>query len=93
VLIYEMLAGYPPFLDDDPLSTYKKILKGALAFPSHLSVTSRDLIRKLLQVGRGWGWGWGVGGVGGGGGASALLMQGGCTVKFSQACLMNSCGV
>lgn len=50
VLIYEMLAGYPPFLDDDPLSTYKKILKGALVFPAHLSVTSRDLIRKLLQV-------------------------------------------
>lgn len=117
VLIYEMMAGYPPFFDDDPLATYKKILKvgrppaaccrsasiphepgtclrdaawrvcgddyavqamhpgvlltmasvvrrsaapslaarppqGNLAFPAHFSVTARDLIRKLLQVGR-----------------------------------------
>lgn len=60
VLIYEMLAGYPPFLDDDPLSTYKKILKGVLTFPPHLSVTARDLIRKLLQVAGGWDrwWAW-----------------------------------
>ncbi|KAI3436823.1 hypothetical protein D9Q98_006233 [Chlorella vulgaris] len=50
VLIYEMLTGYPPFLDDDALATYKKILKGNLTFPPHLSVTARDLIRKLLQV-------------------------------------------
>lgn len=27
VLVYEMLAGYPPFADDDPMATYKKILK------------------------------------------------------------------
>lgn len=27
VLVYEMLAGYPPFYDEDPLGTYKKILK------------------------------------------------------------------
>ncbi|KAL4424995.1 hypothetical protein ABPG77_002880 [Micractinium sp. CCAP 211/92] len=50
VLIYEMMAGYPPFFDDDPLATYKKILKGNLTFPAHFSVTARDLIRKLLQV-------------------------------------------
>ena len=52
VLIYEMVAGYPPFLDDDPLNTYKKILKGAIAFPNHFSVTARDLVRKLLQARR-----------------------------------------
>ncbi|PSC72692.1 AGC kinase [Micractinium conductrix] len=38
VLIFEMMAGYPPFFDDDPLATYKKILKGAVTFPSHFSV-------------------------------------------------------
>ena len=78
----------PPFYDDDPLATYRKILKvrrlpegrhvcctlgtvaaaasaaagnwscphpvvpqGTVTFPSHFSVTARDLIRKLLQVG------------------------------------------
>ncbi|PRW56166.1 cAMP-dependent kinase catalytic subunit beta isoform X6 [Chlorella sorokiniana] len=50
VLVYEMMAGYPPFYDDDPLATYRKILKGTVTFPSHFSVTARDLIRKLLQV-------------------------------------------
>lgn len=49
VLVYEMLAGYPPFSDDDPLGTYKKILKGCPAFPPHMSVTARDLLRRLLQ--------------------------------------------
>ena len=53
VLVYEMLAGYPPFLDDDPMGTYKKILKGTLTFPASFSVTAKDLVRKLLQVG--WG--------------------------------------
>jgi serine/threonine protein kinase len=50
VLIFEMMAGFPPFYDDDPMATYKKILKGTLTFPAHFSVTARDLIRKLLQV-------------------------------------------
>ena len=50
VLVYEMCAGYPPFYDDDPLATYKKILKGGLTFPQHFSVTARDLVRKLLQA-------------------------------------------
>eukprot|EP00803_Ostreobium_quekettii_P004132 evm.model.scf_1618.4 EVM.evm.TU.scf_1618.4 scf_1618:25626-30433(+) len=49
VLIYEMLAGYPPFYDDDPMKTYKKILAGKLEFPSHLSAVAKDLIKKLLQ--------------------------------------------
>lgn len=25
VLIYEMLAGFPPFYADDPMTTYKKV--------------------------------------------------------------------
>ena len=50
VFLYEMMAGFPPFYDDDPTSTYKKILAGRFAFPSHFSSNARDLIRKLLQV-------------------------------------------
>lgn len=33
ILIYEMIVGYPPFLDDDPLGIYQKILSGKFVFP------------------------------------------------------------
>lgn len=50
ILIYEMLIGYPPFCDDDPLGTYHRILKGKITFPSNISPHAKDLIRKLLQI-------------------------------------------
>ena len=50
VLLYEVMAGFPPFYDEEVTNTYKKILNGRFSFPSHFSVTARDLIRKLLQV-------------------------------------------
>lgn len=28
ILIYEMLASYPPFYDEDPMKTYAKIMHG-----------------------------------------------------------------
>jgi protein kinase X len=31
ILIYEMLAGYPPFFDDNPFGIYEKILRKAVA--------------------------------------------------------------
>ncbi|CAM6089012.1 unnamed protein product [Calypogeia fissa] len=48
VLVFEMLAGYPPFYDDDPAQTYKKILAGRVNFPGHFSRSAKDLIRQLL---------------------------------------------
>jgi serine/threonine protein kinase len=48
VLIYEMLAGYPPFYADDRMQMYKIILAGKLVFPTSTSKESRDLISKLL---------------------------------------------
>ena len=50
VFVFEMVAGFPPFYDEDITSTYKKILGGKFNFPSHFSASCRDLIRKLLQV-------------------------------------------
>lgn len=53
VLIYEMLAGYPPFSTDDanPMETYKHILHGKPDYPSPpFSRKARDLISKLLQI-------------------------------------------
>jgi serine/threonine protein kinase len=48
ILIFEMLAGYPPFFDDHPFGIYEKILGGKIVFPNHMDLTARDLIKKLL---------------------------------------------
>jgi protein kinase X len=50
ILIYEMLAGYPPFFDETPFGIYQKIMAGRLEFPKHFSTEARDLIRKLLTA-------------------------------------------
>jgi len=52
VFIYEMIAGYPPFYEEDTAQTYQRILRGRFTFPSDFPVTVRDLVRKLLQVRR-----------------------------------------
>ena len=44
-----MLAGYPPFYDEDPIKTYGKIMSGTITFPMHFSKQAMDLIRKLLN--------------------------------------------
>ncbi|RKP20780.1 Pkinase-domain-containing protein [Rozella allomycis CSF55] len=48
VLIYEMLAGFPPFQDDDHFRLYEKILSGKVGFPSHFDPAAKDLLKKLL---------------------------------------------
>merc|ERR1719171_1125757 len=52
VLMFEMLAGYPPFYDENPFGIYQKILQGKLEFPRHFETHARDLIRKLLTADR-----------------------------------------
>ena len=47
-----MLAGYPPFYDENPFGIYQKILAGKLEFPRHFETHARDLIRKLLTADR-----------------------------------------
>lgn len=49
ILVYEMLASYPPFFDEDPMKTYAKIMHGNIAFPRHFSKASTNLIKKLLH--------------------------------------------
>jgi serine/threonine protein kinase len=49
IFIYEMLASYPPFYDEDPMKTYAKIMHGAVNYPSHFSKEAISLIKKLLQ--------------------------------------------
>ncbi len=49
IFIYEMLASYPPFYDEDPMKTYTKIMDGNVTYPSHLSSEAVSLIKKLLH--------------------------------------------
>jgi len=49
VFIYEMLASYPPFYDEDPMKTYAKIMHGSITFPSHFSKEAVSIVKKLLH--------------------------------------------
>jgi len=48
ILIYEMLAGYPPFYDDNPFGIYEKILCGKVDWPKHVEPAGKDLVKRLL---------------------------------------------
>eukprot|EP01069_Polyplicarium_translucidae_P001263 Polyplicarium_translucidae@DN1602_c0_g1_i1.p1 len=48
VLIYEMLVGYPPFFDDDPMGIYQKILSGKVVFPPFFDKHAKGLVKRLL---------------------------------------------
>ncbi|CAO3589605.1 unnamed protein product [Absidia cylindrospora] len=48
ILIFEMLAGHPPFFDDDHLKLYEKILAGRIKWPSYFDPSAKDLLRRLL---------------------------------------------
>lgn len=50
ILIYEMMAGFPPFYDETPFLIYEKILAGKLEFPPHFDGTLCDLLTELLQA-------------------------------------------
>lgn len=43
-----MLAGYPPFYDDNPLGIYHKIMDGYYEFPPHIEPKARDLVKSFL---------------------------------------------
>ncbi|CAG8604652.1 8198_t:CDS:2 [Funneliformis caledonium] len=48
VLIFEMLAGYPPFYDEDHMRLYEKILSGRIKYPSSFDPIAKDLLKRLL---------------------------------------------
>ncbi|KAI9263207.1 kinase-like domain-containing protein [Phascolomyces articulosus] len=48
ILIFEMLAGYPPFFDDNSFGIYEKILAGRVQFPAHFDMLAKDLLKRLL---------------------------------------------
>ncbi|KEP67544.1 UNVERIFIED_CONTAM: AGC kinase [Hammondia hammondi] len=48
ILIYEMILGYPPFFDDEPMGVYQKILGGRIAFPKFFDKNAKVLVKRLL---------------------------------------------
>ncbi|KAL7508588.1 hypothetical protein ACHAXN_005677, partial [Cyclotella atomus] len=48
ILIYEMLVGEPPFVDDDPLGIYQQILTGKVSFTRSYDKYAKSLTKKLL---------------------------------------------
>jgi len=50
VLIYEMLAAFPPFYEEDPMTTYTRIVEGRYNMPAHFSPAARAIIASLLEV-------------------------------------------
>lgn len=50
ILCFEMLAGYPPFYDENPFGIYQKILTGRIEFPRQFDARAKDFIRRLLTI-------------------------------------------
>ncbi len=48
IVLYAMLCGFLPFEDKDNEILFKKIRKCKLEFPHHISLISKDLIKKIL---------------------------------------------
>lgn len=48
ILMYEMLVGQPPFVDDDPMGIYQQILAGKVNFPRFIDRNAKSLVKKLL---------------------------------------------
>ncbi|OXG23502.1 protein kinase A [Cryptococcus neoformans Tu401-1] len=50
VLIFEMLAGYPPFFTEDgnPMKLYEKIIAGKVRYPTYFDVLAKELLKNLL---------------------------------------------
>ena len=49
ILIYEMHAGHAPFVDDDPMLIYKKIINTKPKYPSGFDKDLKSLVKHLLR--------------------------------------------
>ena len=49
ILLYEMLAGYPPFQDDDPMNIYRKIINTKPRYPDGFNSNLKSLVKHLLR--------------------------------------------
>jgi protein kinase A len=49
ILIYEMHAGHAPFVDDDPMMIYKKIINTKPRYPDGFDKDLKSLVKHLLR--------------------------------------------
>lgn len=49
ILIYEMHAGHAPFIDDDPMNIYKKIINTKPRYPDGFDSRLKSLVKHLLR--------------------------------------------
>ena len=49
ILLYELVAGYPPFSSKSPKSTMELIAKQELLFPEEFSEELKDLLKNLIK--------------------------------------------
>lgn len=50
ILMYEMLVGDPPFLDEDPMGIYQQVLTGKVRFTRSYDKSAKSLTKKLLTT-------------------------------------------
>jgi len=50
ILLYEMVASFPPFYDEKPINTYRRIIKGKVKWVRTFSPEIRELIQGFLRV-------------------------------------------
>lgn len=50
ILLYAMVCGYLPYDSKDINEMYKNILGGKVSYPSHLLMSTKDIISKMLTV-------------------------------------------
>ncbi len=50
VFIYELISGYSPFDNDDPMIMYNNIIERKFKFTKNFDKISRNLIKNLLEV-------------------------------------------
>jgi len=50
ILLYEMVASFPPFYDEIPINTYRKIIKGKIRWVRSFSQEIKELIHAFLRI-------------------------------------------
>ncbi len=50
ILIYEMITGYPPFIENNPVKLYKLINKGKINFPKGFNKSAKKIIKLFLKT-------------------------------------------